>query len=211
MLFTLAKSKNNCYNKIVMRTLDKPFYTKQKEIEATAEFEVSAPWKNEEVGFNWVTNAYPYLHSHNFWEIMVCFEGRIQHTINNYTYAMDPGDACIIRPEDRHMLRSDKGESQHINFLIKNEYMEKLLSVFSENLMADLYEVPTLNFSLNKDELPNLLHKTIALQTVSNFPPTKEILINCKLIITQLVHEYVYLHNSMQNVYPLWLKNFPFV
>jgi len=186
--------------------MDKPIYTKQNEIEATADFSVSAPWKNEDVGFNWVTNGYPYLHNHNFWEIMVCYEGSIRHTINNYTYLMRPGDACIIRPSDKHMLRTDSGESQHINFLIKNDYMKKLLSVFDERLINDLYKIETLNFSIDKDALPGLSHRTTALQTVSGFPLTREILINCKLIITNLVQEYIFKHNSMENAYPLWLK-----
>ncbi|MBR2968473.1 MAG: helix-turn-helix domain-containing protein [Clostridia bacterium] len=186
--------------------MEKPIYTKQKEIEATAEFSVSSPWKNEDVGFNWVTNGYPYLHNHNFWEIMVCFDGSIRHTINNYTYVMRPGDACIIRPEDKHMLRTDNGESQHINFLIKNRYMEKLLAVFDEGLADELYKINVLNFSVDKDELPGLFHKTTSLQTVSGFPLTKEILINCKLLITNLVQQYVFKLNSMDSAYPLWLK-----
>ena len=187
--------------------MDKPIYTKQKEIEATADFSISAPWKNEDVGFNWVTNGYPYLHNHNFWEIMICFEGSIRHTINNYTYVMKPGDACIIRPEDKHMLRTDEGESQHINFLIKRDYMDKLLSVFCESLMDEFYKIPTLNFSVDKDSLVGLFHKTTSLQTISGFPPTKEILINCKLIITNLLQEYIFQLKSIDNVYPLWLKN----
>jgi len=192
----------------VVKNMDKPIYTKQNEIEATADFAISAPWKNAEVGFNWVNNGYPYLHNHNFWEIMVCFEGSIRHTINNYTYVMNPGDTCIIRPEDRHMLRSDKGESQHINFLIKNEYMKKLLAVFDENLINEFYKIPTLNFSIDKDSLSGLLHKTTALQTTFGFPLTKEILVNCKLIITNLLQEYLYQLNSIDGAYPSWLKNF---
>lgn len=187
--------------------MDTPIYTKQKEIEATADFSVSSPWKNADVGFNWVHNGYPYLHNHNFWEIMICFDGNIRHTINNYTYIMKPGDACIIRPKDRHMLRAVDGDSQHINFLIKNNYMQKLLSVFDEKLIDDFYKIDTLNFSIDKGSLSGIFHKTTTLQTTFGFPPNKEILINCKIIITDLLQEYIYHLHSIDSAYPLWLKN----
>lgn len=187
--------------------MDKPIYTKQNEIEATADFAISAPWKNADVGFNWVNNGYPYLHNHNFWEIMICFKGSIKHTINGQTYMMRPGDACIIRPEDKHMLRTEDGESQHINFLIKNEYMKMFLCVYDEALIDEFYKTPILNFSIDKDSLSGLFHKTTSLQTTFGFPLTQKILINCKLIITNLLQEYIYQLNSIYSSYPLWLKN----
>ena len=67
-------------------------------------------------------------HCHDFYELFLVVNGRIQHIINNTTQKLTAGTLIFIRPDDVHYYRQDKNnDCQLINLSFAEKTMQDFL------------------------------------------------------------------------------------
>ena len=120
-----------------MDSFEKPIFTdiavpKNNEVN-TADFLRSSPWGDCDITFTWTNSDFNALHNHNHWELFVIGSGKITHAINGELYDLSRGDAFLVRPQDIHCFKNPNFDYQQINFLIKNEYLQKFYNCNYKN------------------------------------------------------------------------------
>ena len=72
-------------------------------------------------------------HCHDFYELFLVVNGRIQHIINNTTQKLSAGTLIFIRPDDVHYYRQDRNnDCQLINLSFAKTTMNDFLSYVGE-------------------------------------------------------------------------------
>ncbi len=181
------------------------------ELPEVATIEASSPWKDVDVSFFYVKVDYPRLHTHTHWELFVVLSGGVTHEINGETFTLKKGDACLIRPQDRHQLydsfSTETDSYQNLNFLMSSDYMRQLSNSLDENLYANLMssKVP-LCFSVENSLLKSMTNRTIVIQSEKDFTPDN--LFTCKLIFQELYLQFLNQFFRSPSSYPDWLLQF---
>lgn len=82
-------------------------------------------------------NAYPGLHGHNYWEIIILIEGEIHHRIKqpqlniDHSYVMQQYDYCMLPPRFFHQFQNIPGKtSQHINLSASADFAVSVFDLF---------------------------------------------------------------------------------
>ncbi len=173
--------------------------------EQMATINMSSPFRNVSVGFNWINVDYPALHEHSHWELFFVVEGTVLHTINDEEYIMKAGDACLIKPMDKHSLRLVKNDAnfQHINFFFTEEVARTFLSAHLNFETIVKKRQPTY-FSLTHEHLQYFCEKLMLIQNLNktDFEKRSKLLLNHLFLI---LSEQELLNN---NHYPNWLNEF---
>lgn len=177
-------------------------------IEKVSTFNRTSPWKNAEAAFTWTNFDYPYFHSHEYWELMITVEGKINHHIEGKVYHMSAGEGWLVRPADEHKLCSaSPAPVKMLNFIIKKEYMEKLFSLYRLNLAY--YEnqggAEFFSFKLTESILRSVSSETIFIQAQKNLSEEQKIL-NCKILFGEVFSEFVRQKILAIKPYPDWLE-----
>ncbi|MBE5746667.1 MAG: helix-turn-helix domain-containing protein [Clostridiales bacterium] len=85
--------------------------------------------------------AYPFLHSHDYWEFMVVLKGTIIHKINGKVEELPQNSLCLIRPQDVHSLHHKKKQlSQHLNLGVDAKYFEEYMRLIYPTLYEDIFK-----------------------------------------------------------------------
>lgn len=191
--------------KAINNTVIKPHFPHVVFSEKISNFKMSSPFKDVSVAFNWLNTDYPALHEHNYWELFFIVNGSIIHTINGEDTIMNPGDACLIRPTDRHKLCScNKSTSiQHINFLFTSDIAELFLSPHLSFEQISKHN-STVYFSLTQENIHYFCKKLLLVQNL----PKEEYEKRTKLILNNLF--LILAEQTLTNTqkYPVWLSNF---
>lgn len=170
-------------------------------------YATASPFPNADVAFNWIIYEYPYLHQHDYFEILVIISGELNNYINGKTYTLRAGEACLIRPKDSHKLlaTSNRCVGQHLNFLIKVDYIKKIL----ENYKLGLYDrlITTsdiLNFTLSSSYISKLMDSCLTIQ--SNKLDEEEKVFQCKILANRILNIFLENYFSVLSAYPSWFS-----
>lgn len=167
----------------------------------------SSPYPDEDVSFNWLACEYPYLHYHDYFEILVITGGEVINDLNGVTYEMHGGDACLIRPNDRHRLLAGKNAEvgQQLNFLIKTDYAEKLLENYCTGITDELLKHPdALNFKISAEYITKLTNTCLGTQSTKI--SVKDKTLQCKIIVCRLINSFMDKRFSILPAYPEWFQ-----
>ena len=90
-------------------------------------YEKVSQYPDLEVSFNWIKRDYPFIHSHNHFEILIVTSGKINNVLNGKSYILSQNEVHFIRPADKHKLLAvtKASESQHLDFLLKPDYVKR--------------------------------------------------------------------------------------
>lgn len=168
--------------------------------------EMSSPFKDAIVGFNWCNQDYPIVHDHDHWELTVILSGEINHFINSEQLTLKRGDACLIRPTDKHCLKFKpgfQGQYQHINFTFKDEFAQQILSTYGS--YDELIErKQSLHFTLDDPELIMFYDKALLAQNLSQ----EKYEMSAKLIVSRILVSFFEQELLYDSGYPDWLNLF---
>lgn len=94
----------------------------------------------------------PELHTHEFFEIFLLIDGRIEHVVNGRHIILSAGSMTLIRPDDAHYYRPVPGcTCQVINLAIARRAIYDLLAYLGEGFQAqrilDLELPPMVNLT----------------------------------------------------------------
>ena len=83
----------------------------------------------------------PFLHEHDFIEMVYVFKGTCINVIENRSVPMEPGDLCIIAPGTRHAIQAFADDIIVLNYLIRSSTFEKaFFSILSSNsILAEFF------------------------------------------------------------------------
>ncbi len=146
----------------------------------------SCAYGNIDASYNWVNVEYPCLHTHRHWELFVIVSGRIEHRINGKTRLLSTGDACLIKPDDRHcFLYPEDGavhNYQHFNIVISENYMASALSGYLNSTDIELSE-ENRYFTVDEYIINTVLDKSVIAQSYEkeNYEFAAKILFNILL------------------------------
>lgn len=173
---------------------------------AHSTIEMSSPFRNAVIAINWCNKDYPVFHDHDHWELTILLSGEIMHTINEEEYMMKRGDACLIRPEDRHRLKFKKGyhgEYQHVNFVFREEFARQIFSVY-DSYEKLLTRKNSLHFTLDDTDLITLYDKTLLTQNL----PQDKYEASTKLIVSRILVSFLEQDLLFDTNYPDWFNIF---
>ncbi len=181
-----------------------------EQIDKTLRYDPTASWKNADVCFNIVNFAYPTVHTHDYYEIVVIFNGSTVHNINGESYVMQRGDCCLIRPDDSHFFEEEPGQSQKIclnaNFMCRRDFMEKALATFGPDCLSMLLAInQPLAFKASNTVISKIEKTCLYIQSPGEHPSDSNLMI-CKSVIMELLGACV-LHQCTQihDDFPEWL------
>ncbi len=153
-------------------------------IETVAVYETATPWKGSNVSFYYTNFDYPFLHTHEYYELVIVSEGAVVHHLNDAQTVMQKGAACLIRPQDKHKLVAYQNQSvQTITFMVKPAYMQALLAFYE---LEELNSHSDLSFTLNPIQLNSMVQNTLVIQSMV-FSDLKEKETRCRLLFAELI------------------------
>lgn len=177
-------------------------------IEKVSTFERTSPWKNAEVAFTWTNFDYPFFHTHEYWELMIMIEGRLNHFIDGKKYVLNVGGAWIVKPTDEHKLCAlPSTPIKQLNFVIRKEYMQKLCALYGIDLATRPENTlpEKLAFTLKETTMRRIANETILIQAQKNVPEEEKVM-SCKILLGEVFSEYIRQNVLVEKPYPDWLE-----
>lgn len=186
--------------------MESPKYVDKIVLEHRVSMEMSSPFKNASIAFNWLNRDYPIYHEHSHWEVFIVMEGEIYHNINGRESVLKKGDACLIRPTDKHSLSFKKKQEnryQQINFTFSDAFAKKMLDVY-ECYEEVLKEQGAVQFTLDDSEMSTIYDKALLTQNL----PQQTYEMSTKLIVSRIISTYLEQRILFDTAYPDWLNEF---
>lgn len=192
---------------------DKPRFVSHG-ADAVSDFSMCSIWKNvdTDVSFSFINFDYPTLHTHkDFCEILFVYTGSVVNWVNGKSSVLNAGDCCIVLKNDRHKFVFPEYKNTFfsgINFLIKENYYERLKYLFGDQEAKFLEKTDEIkSFGIDDDQRNSIYNQTLLLQTPNNMYVKKNEFL-CKTIIVELIKSYVSkrLSFSSENRVPDWLR-----
>ena len=171
-------------------------------------YALSSPHPEEEISFNYLNIPFPYLHFHDHWEILIVTDGLLTHTINGKAYSMKIGDACFIKPTDAHYFTFEKEkEIKTLTFIIKNEYMQKICSIYGDGFYDELYHSDKLlKERLSVEFITSIMPTILAVQ--ANMLDAQSRLFQTKIILNRIMDKFIFSAYNLKEQKPDWFNNF---
>ncbi len=164
----------------------------------------ASPWPDADISFTWTNFDYPLYHFHSHFELFILVQGTLYHNINGNTTIMNAGQACFLCPDDHHsFITCNCDQIIGLNFYITPEYMHRVTSTYSENLLQKLFLHNTLFFPISTNILNRCITDTQFLQFAENIPLADKV-DHCRILFVQLLSELL-LQNTVTQHYPAWL------
>lgn len=170
-------------------------------------FNVGSNYPDQDVGYNWINYAYPYLHNHDHWEIILVTSGNIVHTLNGKVYKTSKGDVFLIRPNDYHRLDFTASEQGvHICFLMRSDYMAKIFDSYDKELYEKMISAPSIfMLKISDDKIQAIINNVLNIKSVSE--QIKQNVFELKLIIQDLVTTFLQNTQINQIGTPDWFSD----
>ena len=186
--------------------MEAPKYVDKIKLDKRATIEMSSPFRNADIAFNWLNRDYPIYHEHSHWELFVIMSGEICHNINGKEELLKKGDVCLIRPVDKHSLklkRKQKDNYQHINFMFSDEFARKILGVY-DCYEEVLNEKESIHFALDASDISMIYDKTLLAQNLSR----QKYEMSTKAIVSRILVKFFEQRTLFDSEYPEWLNEF---
>ena len=107
---------------------------------------------NASVDFHWF-NGSSNLHSHDYYELFVIFNGDFSHEYNGKTISLVKGDAVLIVPNKPHLLLANSKYGVHANFSFTNEAFKTLTCDYGAELADSLIKTTGQPFKISDEKL----------------------------------------------------------
>lgn len=183
-----------------------PHYVDNVVLMSKATLEMSSPFKDVKVAFNWLNRDYPRYHGHSHWELLVVMSGEISQNLNGMKAILKRGDVCLIKPKDKHSLnfiKKDVKNYQHINFIFSDELAEEFFSIYGcYDEIVDGTE--PVYFTIDNSDIAMIYEKALLAQTL----PQEQYEACAKIMVSKIMLEYIEQKTLFNAEYPEWLNAF---
>lgn len=151
--------------------------------------------------------AFPLLHTHDFYELLLIVDGSIRHFVNDEIQELKKGHLVFIRPSDYHYFHFRKGDCHFINLAILEQTIEELFSYlgkgFNRATLLDPALPPTL--LLTSNELGLLLNQ---FENLNTLPVDNKVWLNIELrcILIGIFSRFFLTRPRPDDRFPEWLS-----
>lgn len=145
------------------------------------------------------------VHTHTFWEFILCTGGSYTHCVNYKDEKLKVGDAAILKPGDIHTLKADTEGSSHLNIAISDEVFKAKCDLFSDSLYDELVKnsPARLNLSFNRQ---NKIQKFLKDLLIYNDPVRTQN--SSGFVIFNIIEPfYEVISEKQDNFMPVWFKD----
>lgn len=157
------------------------------------------PVESADLSFHYNHTPYPYMHTHNFWEITLVTEGSYVHKINRKIREIKKDTLCLIRPNDQHSLHAtNKQKATHINIRIRDSLIKKLFDIFDEATYSQLLNQDFVELQVSSNISQYTLESIYKLQTLTTSNPLYQNMLT--LLFLDLFR--IILNDVIVNTYP---------
>lgn len=168
----------------------------------------ASPWPNADVSFHWTNFDYPYLHAHEYWELLILVSGALRHEVNGKSITLKQHHACLLRPSDCHGLYAIGSEPVTIlNFMVKPEYITPILAAYGASMVEKLHTKEDLTFTVSETLLNECVSGTQVLQLDATIP-YEERIDRCRTLFINLLSELMTQNITAADHKPKWLSDF---
>ena len=142
-----------------------------------------------------------FLHSHDFFEIILIRYGSITHCVGDKKERMQVGDACIVTPNTQHSFIRN-GDCAHRDVMMSATLFKKTCDFLEIDLYDKLLETGFAKFSIDIKQIENFENSYFAFTETDDENTMK---INTKAIACQLISvlytntQYVYTGDIFKN------------
>ena len=192
-----------------MSNFDNIYFSEQDRIhlERISSLTTSSPWPEADVSFHYTNMDYPFIHTHQYWEIPFIVNGCIDNHIIVKSTIMRKNQAYLVQPDDNHAVISASPEPVIIlNFMAKIEYIDNLFSSYGTDIAAQINDAPTLLVDVDDALANRIVSETLQLQTTSLFT-IEEKIIRCKILFNELFIQLLQQQILSNFKHPEWLSN----
>ncbi len=189
-------------------------HIEQEKIDTSPTFLSSSPVKNENLtcSYSFMNTEYPVLHGHSdYCEILFVYRGTINNYVNGQWKKMTAGDCCLIQKGDVHrlwyILDDADNEFLGINFLIRDDYFEKLKFLCNQDVAEEVFQNTEEQkcFRVTEQEAHSIYKKALASQSLTS-DDIQKFEITSKLLTVKLIHRYIeQYYNVEEKSFPSWL------
>lgn len=179
--------------------------------EKVSKKEYEKAFENPESGlrFHYWYNGKTTKHSHDFFEVFIIVQGKINHTYNGETTILGENTMCLIKPDDVHQFMPISGISAtHFNMSVSPLVFRALCAALNSSLYTKLCSANGLiSYSLKENEYAYCSYLLNLLHTASDDADTelqstivKTLLSNCLLYFQTALKE--------EKAFPDWFSDF---
>ena len=192
-----------------MNKFDNAYFSIQDRVhlERISTLTTSSPWPNADVSFHYTNMDYPFLHTHQYWEIVFVVKGSIDNQINGHSTVLKENHAYLVRPQDNHTLISASSDPVIIlNLMAKIEFINNLFSLFGQDIAERISHASSMKIEVDNSLANRIVSETLQLQS-SQLLTMEEKVVRCKILFTELflrVMQQKILYNTQR---PEWLSN----
>ena len=181
---------------------------KGKTFPKCSSYEKVASWKHADLSFVWINFEYPYLHTHDFYELTIIIKGCICNFINGKNYEMPAYSACIMRPKDCHKMyfkNNIKENFLQLSFFVKENYMHEILDIYSPDISNILDTSEPLLFEMQQQEIEYIVNNCIKMQTYREDNIENNVFFT-KILFNKILHSFFeQKFHSFEEEAPAWL------
>lgn len=113
-----------------------------------------------------------HLHTHDFWEFLLIFDGSYLHRINDKNVTLPTNSLCVIRPSDKHAMQALTENVGELNLQVDNETVQKVFSSLTPDLYVSLQAPDFVSFHISERAKQTLL--ALAVKQSSDATETSE-------------------------------------
>lgn len=179
-----------------------------KKPDPVCKYESCSPYPDQDLSFNYLNVPFPFKHSHDHWEILLVIDGSLTHTINDKSFTLRMGDACLVRPSDVHSFIFDSAkEVKTLTFSIKSDYMKSSLDLYDKDLYDNcINSSTTLTEKFSTEFITSIVPTILAIQ--ANVLDAETRLFQTKIIVNRMISKFVFSDYGYKNREPNWFNSF---
>lgn len=127
-----------------------------------------------------------HLHTHDFWEFLIIFDGSYLHRINDKNVTVQKNSLCVIRPSDKHAMQAVGENVGELNLQVSDETAQKVFSALLPDLYLSLQAPDFVQFQIPERAKQNLLSLAVKQQSEATEQSERELILSQMFIyVTQ--------------------------
>lgn len=125
---------------------------------------------------------YNYLHAHDFWELILVFNGTYLEQINGKNVTLQRNTLSVVRPSDEHSMQALAKNVGELKLQVEKTTFKNVFSSLEPNLYLSLLSPDYVSFSISERAKQNLVSLAVKLQS-ENLEKTEREVVTSQLFV----------------------------
>lgn len=126
---------------------------------------------------------YNYLHTHDFWELILVFDGAYLQRINGENVTLQTNALSVIRPTDKHSMQSLTKNVGELKLQVEKNTFKNVFSSLEPNLYLSLLSPDHVSFIISERAKQKLVALAVQLES-KNLEKTERDVVTSQLFVS---------------------------